>query len=62
MYLKSHGEFQQFLGIAYGSALELETQLTICTETGLLKENESVEANSLLQEVLKMLNSMTSRR
>ncbi|KKU68566.1 MAG: hypothetical protein UX92_C0019G0001, partial [Candidatus Amesbacteria bacterium GW2011_GWA1_47_20] len=35
MYLKSHGEFQQFLGIAYGSALELETQLTICTETGL---------------------------
>ena len=29
---------------------------------GLLKENESVEANSLLQEVLKMLNSMTSRR
>ena len=59
---KSHGEFQQFLGIAYGSALELETQLTICTETGLLKENESVEANSLLQEVLKMLNSMTSRR
>lgn len=59
---KSHGEFQQFLGIAYGSALELETQIIICLETSLLKENETIQANSLLQEVLKMLNSMTSRR
>lgn len=59
---KTPGEFRQFLGIAYGSALELETQIIICIETDLLKENEASTANSLLQEVLKMLNSMTSRR
>ena len=61
---KSPNEYNQFLSIAYGSALELETQLIVCVETQLISNVDSEKSNSLLQEVLKMLNYMTrsSRR
>jgi four helix bundle protein len=50
-----------FYSIAYGSALELETQLIIAEELELqLKEKFSM-ANQKLLEVLKMLNVMVSK-
>jgi four helix bundle protein len=55
---RSPKEFAQFYSIAYGSALELETQIIIAKEVGFLNNNDSIKADALLLEVLKMLNSM----
>ncbi len=54
-------DFLQFLRIAYGSAMELETQLLIARrvisqDNGMLGKTES-----LLNEVLRMLNVMIRR-
>ena len=49
-------ENHQFVNIAYGSALELDTQLIICKELGLIKADwDKIE--SILEEVRKMLYS-----
>lgn len=48
-------EYRQFLGIAKGSAAELETQLLICQEVYSLEVNDEL---SLLDEVQKMLNAL----
>lgn len=58
---KSSREYSQFYSIAYGSALELETQLIITRELELVKKEEFDKINMLMEEVLKMLNVMTSR-
>lgn len=50
--------FLQFAGIAYGSGLELETQLIIAKDVGFSSEKDCEKAELLLTEVLKMLNSM----
>lgn len=55
---KSPKEYSQFYSIAYGSALELETQLIIGKDIQLAKTQEFLKSNSLLTEVLKMLHSM----
>lgn len=55
---KSPKEYSQFYSIAYGSALELETQLIISKDLQFAKTHEFVKSNSLLTEVLKMLHSM----
>ena len=55
---KNLKEYLQFLRIAYGSAAELETQLIIVKD--LYKNINQKNAESLLQEVLKMLNSLIS--
>lgn len=58
---RSHKEYAQFYAIAYGSALELETQLIISKDLKLtILQNFSV-VESLLEEVLKMLNSMLGK-
>ncbi len=49
-------EFIQFLGIAYGSACELETQLIIAKK--LYPELDYEKAFSLLNEVQKILGAM----
>lgn len=50
-----------FYSIAYGSALELETQLIIAEELKLqVKEKFSI-ANQKLLEILKMLNVMVAK-
>jgi len=54
----SRNEYKQFLQIAYGSAAELETQLTISLKTGMLTNKDFQKLNSLLIEILKMLNKM----
>lgn len=51
----------QFYSIAYGSSLELETQLIIAKELKLAKDILFAPSENLLLEVCKMLNSMTGR-
>ena len=53
-------EFLQFLYISYGSGAELETQLEICKRVPKLKNLEYNKAEQLLNEVMKMLNVLTS--
>ncbi len=54
-------DIRHFLTIAYGSASELETQIEIAKQLKLVKEDKLPHVNELLEEVLKMLNKMTSQ-
>jgi len=56
---KNLKEYLQFLHIAYGSGAELETQLIIAKD--LYKNVDCKTIESLLQEILKMLNAMISK-
>src|SRR3989344_5300615 len=51
-------EFSQFISIAFGSGAELETQLLLSKELKFIAEKEFSEVDSLLLEVMKMLNSL----
>jgi four helix bundle protein len=51
----SAGEFRQFLGIARGSTCELQTQLEIARVLNFGSANQIDEAESLSNEVRKML-------
>src|SRR3989344_2413994 len=51
-------EYAQFLQIAFGSGAELETQLLISFDLGYITKRDFTEANDLLSEVMKMLNSL----
>lgn len=54
-------EYMQFYSIAYGSALELETQLIISEELKFATEKQLLKSKLLLEEVSKMLNSMIKK-
>jgi four helix bundle protein len=54
----SRKDYLQFLRIAYGSGAELETQLEIAKRLPKTKILNYSKVNSLLEEVMKMLNSM----
>lgn len=54
-------EFIQFLRIAYSSGAELETQLYISYQIGYLNKNNYDKLNSLLEEIMKMLNSLLKK-
>lgn len=54
----SQKEYAQYYSIAYGSALELETQVIIAKRIGYLNDQDFSELVPLLNEVLKMLNRM----
>nr|MBI5455735.1 four helix bundle protein [Candidatus Levybacteria bacterium] len=58
---RSLAESSQFHSIAYGSALELETQLIIAKELKLVREGYFETSENLLLEVCKMLNAMTGK-
>lgn len=58
---KSAKEFYQFLSIAYGSGLELETQMIIAKKLKLDQNKDFEKPEAILLEVLKMLNSMISK-
>ncbi len=47
--------------ISYGSALELETQMLIAKELQLTENEYFLKAEQLLDEVLRMLNSMIKK-
>lgn len=53
-------EYAQFYSIAYGSALELETQIIITKELGFTEVKKFDKVERLLVEVSKMLNAMTN--
>lgn len=55
------GEFHKFLGIAYGSGAELETQLLIAKKLVFGAEDLFVRSESLLGEVMRMLNSLVAK-
>ncbi len=54
-------EYIQFLRIAFASGAELETQLLIAKETNLLRGKDFQRLNSLLSEVMKMLNVLMKK-
>lgn len=56
----SKAEFRQFLQIAFGSGAELETQLAIAKNTGMLDEKSYNTLTAQLEEIMKMLNKMIS--
>ena len=51
-------DYAQFLTVAYGSALELETQLEISHRLKYISQEDSAIVNSLLEEVIRMLGAM----
>lgn len=57
----SKGEYKQFLGIARGSNLELQTQLLIAKELGYGKTEQILHAENLSNEIAKMLNSLIAK-
>lgn len=61
-YTRKHkAEYVQFARIAFSSGAELETQLLIAKETDLLEEKDFEDLNSLLTEVMKMLNALIKK-
>lgn len=59
---RSNKEYLQFFAIAYGSALELETQLIISQKLNFAKASSFEKVSILLTEVIKMLFVMTYRK
>lgn len=57
----STGEYKQFLAIARGSNLEVQTQLFIASELGYGDPACSKAADDLSNEVSRMLNSLLSK-
>ena len=57
----STGEYKQFLGMARGSNLEVQTQLYLATELGLGDRLQLKKAEGLSIEVEKMLNSLIAK-
>ncbi len=53
----SSGEFTHFLGMARGSALEVETQIELAMRLGLGSEAELKAASSKATEVTRILNA-----
>lgn len=48
-------EFYHFLGIAYASALEVESQLIISNKIGFLNENNLTVLLGIIEEICKMI-------
>jgi four helix bundle protein len=59
---QSHKEFRRFLNIAFASGAELETQLELLKKLFSIPTNEIEQAESLLDETMRMLNSLTKKQ
>lgn len=57
----SHGEYKQFLGMARGSNLEVQTQLFIARELGYGNPQTLDQAEGFSLEVGKMLTTMLKK-
>ena len=57
----SRKEYCHSLSIAFGSALELETQLIIAKELNFVRGDEFMKIEQLLDEILRMLNSLREK-
>jgi four helix bundle protein len=58
---RSRKEYAHSCSIAYGSALELETQLIIAKDLRLSDEKNFKTSDLLLEEITKMLNVMITK-
>jgi len=58
---KSTKEFLQFPAIARGSKSELETQILLCVKLEYLPQEETKNAQGLLEEVGKMLTALMQK-
>ena len=58
---KSRKEYCRFYSIAYGSALELETQLILSRNLSFVSKKDFESVEELLIEVLKMLNTIINK-
>jgi four helix bundle protein len=58
---RTQKETSQFLYIAYGSLLELETQLLLSIDLGFVALKDSLIAQQLMDEIGRMLNSLKNR-
>lgn len=56
----SRKEYVQFFRIALGSAMELETQITISERLNFVNPKDTKTLKDLLTEVMKMLNKLIS--
>lgn len=54
-------EYIQFLRISFGSGAEVETQLLIAKDLGYISNDKFEKINRLLDEVMRMLNSLISK-
>ena len=54
----TRGEFQQFLGHARGSLLEVETQLAIAVDLGYLSRDDFKSLEGQISEVSRLLNGL----
>jgi four helix bundle protein len=52
-------EFLNFLGIAYGSLCEIETQITVATRLAYLTKSDADELFQLTAEVGRLINGLT---
>ena len=57
-YRGTEKEFLHFIRIAYGSGAELETQIEIAKRLPMTKMLDYTEIDTLLEEVMKMLNTL----
>jgi carbamoyl-phosphate synthase large subunit len=55
---KSTAEFVQFISIAEGSVAELDTQVFLSIELGLVNPAETAQCQSLIGELRRMLNAL----
>lgn len=55
---KSSKEYIQFYSIAYGSVLELETQLILAHDFGYISDADFKKVEQLIGEVSKMLHAL----
>ena len=55
---KQDGDFVRFLSIAYGSLMEVKTQLLIGVRQGFSGESETQAVLRVVDEVAKMLNAL----
>ena len=58
---KHRKEYTQFISIAFGSGAELETQLLLAKTLKLAPEKEFKVSEGLLEEVMKMSNSLLKK-
>ncbi|UPT66198.1 MAG: four helix bundle protein [Sphingobacteriales bacterium JAD_PAG50586_3] len=55
------GEFRQFLGIAYGSLAELETQIMLSNKLGYIDDGKTNDVLTLASEIGKIINGIKSK-
>ena len=58
---KQRAEYVQFLRIAFGSGAELETHLVIAKNLNFVTDQNVAQVSGLLDEVMRMLNTMISK-